>query len=153
MRASDTTRKIDPVKERVGAVQVHRTGKQVFPSAEVRRIVRAVLAGENLSGRSVSVVLTGDAGIQELNARFLGHERPTDVIAFPMDDPDLLGEIYVSEERAREQSAQFGVTFDQEMARLVIHGVLHLAGFNDTTRFQKQKMTTLEEKYLVDLGC
>jgi probable rRNA maturation factor len=131
------------------AVRVFRIIRGGFPSADVRRIVREVLAGENLSYRSVSVILTDDAGIQQLNAQFLGHDRPTDVIAFPMDEPDgLLGEIYVSEERAREQSAQFGVTFEQEMARLVIHGVLHLAGHDDATRSQKKKMTRLEDRYL-----
>jgi probable rRNA maturation factor len=135
------------------SIQVHRTSRRGFPSTEVRRIVRAVLSGENLSHRSVSVVLTDDAGIQKLNAQFLKHDRPTDVIAFPMDDPEgLLGEIYVSEERAKEQSARFGATFEQEMARLVIHGVLHLAGYDDLSPAQKKKMTELENHYLDALG-
>jgi rRNA maturation RNase YbeY len=88
----------------------------------------------------VEVTVAGDALLAELNKKYRGREGPTDVLAFPIgrDAPEpeeiwLWGEVYVSADRAREQAARRGVSLDEELAFLVAHGLLHLAGYGDET--------------------
>lgn len=86
-----------------------------------------------------------------MNKRFLGHDYSTDVIAFPLDD--LFGddaEIYVNLDRAKSQARQYGVSMREEVRRLLIHGVLHLAGYHDKTT-KEQTMMTLREDALLSL--
>jgi len=111
--------------------------------------VRRVLRTEGLTGARVSVVVVGNRAIQRLNREYLAHDYPTDVIAFPLLSEGLLeGEIYVNADRARMQASQYSVVFGHEVARLVIHGTLHLAGYDDTTRRGAGEMNRLEELHL-----
>lgn len=102
--------------------------------ADVRTLVRG-LNREIKPGRcTVNVVLVDDARIQELNRRFLRRNRATDVLAFPLAAREpggprgLLGEVYVSRDRAREQAKRYVVKYHDEVRRLVLHGILHLLG-------------------------
>lgn len=99
-------------------------------AALVRRLNREVRPEPG----TVNVVLVDDTTIRGLNRRFLKRNRPTDVLAFPMRDREaggtkgLLGEVYVSRDRARNQAKQYGVRYHDEVRRLVLHGILHLLG-------------------------
>lgn len=120
-------------------------------AAWLRRVVSTVLQAEaGGKGGTLSVVIVDDAEIRRLNAEYLGRDRPTDVIAFPLEDDsdDVWGEAYISADRAREQAADYGVTFEEEMARLVIHGVLHLLGYEDGDDASRDRMRMLEDAYL-----
>ncbi len=113
---------------------------------------RSVLREEMWRGNGIlSIVFVNDSEIQNLNLGFLGKERPTDVIAFPLDDEadEIWGEIYISVDRAREQAKTYNVTIHEELARLVIHGILHLLGFKDHTCSERKKMTDKENQYLL----
>jgi len=98
--------------------------------ALVRRLNREVSPGPG----TVNVVLVDDSRMRELNHRFLRRDRPTDVLAFPLKlrEPGgprgLLGEVYVSRDRAREQAKRYAVKYHDEVRRLVLHGILHLLG-------------------------
>lgn len=98
--------------------------------ALVRKLNRELEPGPD----TVNVVLVDDTTIRGLNRRFLKRNRPTDVLAFPMGDREaggtrgLLGEVYVSRDRARCQAKQYGVKYHDEIRRLVLHGILHLLG-------------------------
>jgi rRNA maturation RNase YbeY len=98
----------------------------------------------------IRIILTSDPQIRGLNARFLKRDRPTDVLAFPLGDgaDDVFGEVYVSIDRAREQAGRYGVGLKEELARLVIHGMLHLYGHSDRTRAGKTGMRKLEDACL-----
>ncbi len=112
--------------------------------------------GERIAGEyglgEVTVVLVDDAQIAELNRKFLGRDYPTDVIAFDLrGDPapeGPSGEVYVSLERAEEQAREFGVPLEEEVARLIFHGLLHLAGFEDGTPEEAKRMEEEVERYL-----
>ncbi len=80
--------------------------------------------------RELSVLLTGNQEIRELNREYRGKDKPTDVLSFPMEDPYMLGDIVISVEKAASQAAEFGCTLDEEAGRLVVHGVLHLLGYD-----------------------
>ncbi len=112
---------------------------------------------------NVNLVFTGDKGIAKLNESYLDHQGATDVIAFTLDkteddevfrvgghdsDDECSGEIYVNLERAMSQAREYDVTMDEEIARLAVHGVLHLAGWNDSNEAEKREMTKREDDAL-----
>jgi probable rRNA maturation factor len=78
------------------------------------------------------VVLTGDESIAVLNRDYLGHEGPTDVLAFHLHAPGEppVGDVYVGVEQARRQAGSFGATPGEEVLRLVVHGTLHVLGWD-----------------------
>ena len=86
-----------------------------------------------------------------MNAAYLKRRRTTDVLSFPLSDspdPLLEGEVYVNVDCARRQARRYGVTFRNEVARLVIHGMLHLLDYDDKRESEKRKMTRLEDAHL-----
>jgi probable rRNA maturation factor len=102
----------------------------------IERLVRRVARAEKCRARELSVVLVGNAEIRRLNRRFLGRDRTTDVMAFPISD-ELLGEVHVSRDQARIQARRYGVSLRSEILRLVLHGLLHLLG--DTHQTMRPK--------------
>ena len=116
---------------------------------ETLATLRSVLRNERSYYRWVSVVFINDKKSRQLNRMYLAHDYPTDVLAFRLDRRALLeGEVYVNLDRARGQANKYGVPFRNEVARLVIHGLLHLLGYRDTTAPSRLKMRKKEEKYL-----
>ncbi len=106
----------------------------------------------------LTIVLTDDAQIQELNNQFLGVDAPTDVLSFPAGelDPDsdelYLGDIVISVPRAQAQASAGGHAYQEEMQLLTVHGVLHLLGHDHGEPDEKQRMWALQSKVLVELG-
>jgi len=106
----------------------------------------------------LTILLTDDAQIQELNNQFLGLDAPTDVLSFPAGelDPDseglYLGDIVISVERARAQATTGEHPYPEEMQLLVVHGVLHLLGHDHGEPDEKQRMWALQSKALAELG-
>ncbi len=116
-------------------------------------VVRHVLKNECITNADVNIVAVDKKGMIKMNATYLNHWYATDVICFPLSEsPNLLeGEIYINIDQARTQARSYKETIQREYARLVIHGVLHLIGYKDNRKAQKQKMTGLENQYLDDL--
>lgn len=92
----------------------------------------------------LSILILSDKSIKELNKKYFNKNSPTDVIAFPMQkgefahiNPDLLGDVVISAQRASIQAKQLKHTIHQEIDILVVHGILHILGFNDDTEEKK----------------
>jgi len=120
-----------------------------------RQVLSLVLADQGFSSYDLTLVLTDNRYLHHLNRRFRGIDRTTDVIAFallegaPLPIPNrTLGDIYISLPRARSQARRSRVTPQEELARLMIHGVLHLLGYDHIRPGQVKIMQRLEEKYL-----
>jgi probable rRNA maturation factor len=99
----------------------------------------------------VSIALLGDEGIRDLNARYLGEDRPTDVIAFTLGEgAEAVGDVYLGVEQAHRQAAELGVPIREELVRLVIHGVLHVLGHDHPEGSERQDsdMFALQERIL-----
>lgn len=115
------------------------------------------ISGENDSP-SLSIRITDDAEMQDLNLRFRGIDKITDVLSFDGDfiDPDLesryLGDVVISYPRAEDQANSRGHTTAEELQLLVIHGVLHLLGYDHGTETEKKKMWSLQGKVLEKIG-
>jgi probable rRNA maturation factor len=113
-----------------------------------KTIIQKILKGENQAAKHVNVIFCNDKKILELNRRFRQISKPTDVLSFPFNDSDLLGEIYISMDTACRQAKEIGHSPDKEILRLVAHGMLHLLGHNHKKKPERTKMEALEQKYL-----
>ncbi len=97
----------------------------------------------------LSFIFTDDKNILDINRKYLNHDYYTDVITFDYTSKDLIsGDIFISVDTVRDNSLKFSQSFEQEIHRVIIHGVLHLLGFNDSTDQEKKQMRNLENKYL-----
>ena len=124
--------------------------------ADVRAVVRAVCASEGVAAYDVTVVLADHALVHCLNREWLEHDYETDVLSFSLDDDALSrgqldGEVYVDLDTAAERAPEFGTTARLEALRYVAHGLLHLAGWDDTTDAQRDAMREREDAVLADL--
>jgi probable rRNA maturation factor len=112
----------------VSEVVVH--GRNLpLPGKVVRRAVETVLRGERRDGL-ISITFLGRDAIRRLNAEHKGRDRPTDVLAFPLEGPEgeTIGDVYICPAVAREHAQALGISPRQELIRLVVHGTLHALG-------------------------
>ena len=111
--------------------------------------VRSVLSGEGRRTGAIAVIFIDGPRSRSLNRKFLGHDYSTDVVSFLLEEgKNLEGEIYVNLDRARVQASRYDVSFGNEVARLVVHGTLHLTGFDDRPAAAARRMKEREERYL-----
>lgn len=108
--------------------------------------------------KELSVLFTGDAGIAELNERYLGRKGPTNVLAFPMTEgsepavcPEMLGDVVISVETASKEAKQTGESLSEAIDRLLIHGILHLLGFDHEKSDSEADRMEREEKRLAEI--
>jgi probable rRNA maturation factor len=134
---------------------VHIVSQGVRHAIPRRWLMRAAVAAMRAVGArrdaELEVALTDDATIARLNRRFLGHRGPTDVLTFPGDERSgerVMGEIVISVERARAQARRVGWPVRQEAALLLVHGVLHLSGFDDRSARAAARMRRMERLVL-----
>lgn len=122
-----------------------------FGAAGVRRAVRAVLKAEKAGDRSVGVLVTGDRQIRRINKRFLNHDWATDVISFGLGEKGMLGDVVVSVDTARRAARDLGLSLKEEISRYLIHGTLHLLGYDDKAPKARRKMFKRQEMILKGL--
>ena len=98
----------------------------------------------------LNFIFTSDDILQELNQQYLGHSTFTDIITFDLSENKrkIEGDIYISIDRAKENARSFKEPYKREIQRLIIHGVLHLSGYKDTTKAEKEEMRAKEDYYL-----
>jgi probable rRNA maturation factor len=130
-----------------------------LPSALLERAARAALAHQKESPEvDLSIVLTGDARLKELNRDHLGIDAPTDVLSFPASEMDpetgarYIGDILISIPRARAQAKAAGHALDSEVQLLIVHGVLHLLGHDHAKAEEKALMWKAQAEILAQLG-
>ena len=118
----------------------------------IHKLVAFVCTGEQFTLDTLSIVLADHQTVRELNVSYLQHDYNTDVLSFPFNDPvaskAVDGEVYVDLDTAQERCAEFGVTFEEEAYRYIIHGLLHLMGYLDDTAAGKAAMKSREDHYL-----
>ena len=113
----------------------------------IRDLATRTLDSINRADSSLTVAFVRDPRIRELNLRFRGKPRATDVLSFPAGDdfePDYLGDVVISADAAARQAGEAGHSLEREVSELVIHGVLHLCGYDHET--DRGQMNRLEMK-------
>ena len=116
-----------------------------------KNILSSVLETESVVDSKINLIFGDDKLLNSLKIKFFNYDHLTDVIAFRINDyskAEVEGEIYISVARAIENAEKYGEPLSKELARLIIHGGLHLLDHRDKTDDEKNKMTALEDKYL-----
>lgn len=123
------------------------------PVSEIAtQLLLDVFNSEGFETVECTLIFTGDDYLSDLKKQFFQVDQFTDVIAFRLNDyaeQSVEGEIYISLPRAQENAGIYNEPFAKEVARLIIHGGLHLLGFNDKTDLEQQAMRKKEEEYLI----
>jgi len=123
----------------------------------VRGVLNKILKNLNCKDKEISLLFVDDEGIREINRRFLNRDYPTNVISFSMSEsefgninPHMLGDIVISVETAFRDAQQAAVEFDDELDFLMIHGLLHLLGYNheDAGKDEAMRMENREKELL-----
>ena len=117
----------------------------------VSKLVLLTLNNHNFKKSDITIIFGNDSLLTRLKKEFFQKDQLTDVIAFRLNDyelPEIEGEIYISLPRAKENAKLYKETYDKEILRLIVHGCLHLIGFDDRTKLEKLEMTTMENKVL-----
>jgi rRNA maturation RNase YbeY len=112
--------------------------------------INLVIKEEKLKPGFINFIFCNDNYLLELNQRFLGRDTLTDVIAFDYSESDeeVSGDVFISVERTSENAQKFGQLPEKEVLRVIIHGTLHLCGYDDHEANDKLLMTAKEDKYL-----
>lgn len=126
-------------------LEIADRGRPRTDRAFVARVVRAALDHVGRPDLPVSLLITDDAEIAELHGRFLGDATPTDVISFALDDG---AELVVSRETARRKAREHGHTVRAELALYVVHGILHVTGYDDVRARDRARMRTAEREVM-----
>jgi rRNA maturation RNase YbeY len=140
----------DPGPRRSGIQSINAHDTLRVRRAPVTAIVGRVLAGERARKALVSIVFVGDGAMRRIKRAFFGLPGTTDVVSFRLSDDrrPLEGEVYVNLDQARRQARIYRVAESEERLRLVVHGVLHLAGYVDGTAAERGRMRRREDHFL-----
>ena len=115
--------------------------------------IQSIIESEGFEVLEINYVFCDDIYLNKINVEFLNHDTFTDIISFDYSLGNQIGgDIYISVERVRENAENFNVTFENELHRVLIQGVLHYMGFKDKTEKDKTEMRNKEESCLLSLN-
>lgn len=122
---------------------------QLESPEQVVRWIEAVIDWRKAELVQLSFIFCSDTYLYDMNVEYLDHDTLTDIITFPYQEPPQIeGDIFISIDRVRDNAQLYEVPFEQELRRVIIHGVLHLSGQGDKTEAEAAKMRRLEEEAL-----
>ncbi len=124
-------------------------GAQIRDSRRLKTWIKAVVESEKRTLGEVAIASCSDTYITEQNTQFLGHNYPTDIITFGYNEGKIInGDLLISTDTVRSNAQRFGCTYTEELHRVIIHGVLHLLGYDDHTETDIRTMREMEAKCL-----
>jgi len=123
-----------------------------FPKLKRRKTtswIKSVISSEGKNSGEISFIFCSDAYLLEINRKFLNHDYYTDIVTFDyVIGSKISGDIFISIDRVAENSVDFDITFENELNRILVHGVLHLLGYKDKNEDDKLLMTEKENYYI-----
>jgi rRNA maturation RNase YbeY len=113
------------------------------------KLIKEIIRKEEKTAGEVSFIITHDEYLRKVNVRFLKHDYNTDVITFNYNSGEIInGEIYISLETVKENALNYKVSLSEELNRVIIHGLLHLTGYDDRKQGERKKMRIMEDYWL-----
>ncbi len=115
----------------------------------VSGFIRNIIKEEGFECGDINIIFCSDAFLHTINVEFLHHDYFTDIVTFDTSVEGVIsGELYISLERVRENAANYSVTFREEMIRVMVHGILHLTGYDDRCEEEQVFMRAGEDRYI-----
>jgi len=115
----------------------------------VTKWINASILNENFLCGDINIIFTSDKYLLEINKKYLSHNYYTDIITFSYNDNDIInGDVFISIDTVRKNAEKFNVSDEKEIHRVIIHGILHLVGYNDKTDEEQEEMTKKENYYI-----
>ena len=123
-------------------------GSAYTPNEEVySKWISEVISSENKSEGEINYIFCDDEYLLEINQQYLDHDTLTDIISFDYSmGNEIHGDVYISIERVKENAVDFNVSFEEELKRVLVHGVLHYCGYKDKTDSDEQLMRSKEDE-------
>lgn len=121
-------------------------------SVKTRNIIDRVIVKEGSVSGDLNFIFTDDKSLKKINIQFLCHDFFTDVITFNYNEGNLInGEVYISIDTVKINAINYNVSLREEVLRVMIHGILHLLGYDDKSKEEKARMRLLEDFYLREI--
>ena len=130
------------------SVDLHNKANIDLDQESIRGLLELVLSDNKHQAAEINIIITDDDSLRLMKKEYFNQDVYTDIIAFNIDEDPFEGELYISHDRVSDNAKKFDQTFEGELKRILIHGTLHLCGFDDQTKEDKLKMTSMEENYL-----
>ena len=126
------------------------TDKYKFNNEMINTLIKSTINSEGRKINSINIILTDDEFLRKMKKKYFKQDLYTDVISFNLEEQNenIEGEIYISMDRIIDNAKLLKSSINMELKRIIIHGTLHLIGYDDQTNYQKKHMTKLENKYL-----
>ncbi|MGM0461481.1 MAG: rRNA maturation RNase YbeY [Fibrobacterota bacterium] len=129
------------IASETGIIPVH--------SDPLEELTYRIYAGENIDpAQKTDLIFCSSQTIRRLNRISRSKDNVTDVLSYPFNDADFLGEIYICTDTAQNQAEEYGLTMEEEVSRLLAHGMIHLLGYDHLTEPERCIMEDIERKYL-----
>jgi probable rRNA maturation factor len=143
-------RLISPKKSKILVQNHHPSSGLPFNERSIKALVSRVFKSEKSKLNNLELNFVDDHRMKKINEQFLNHNYSTDIITFPYNKKknELEAEIFISIDTVTKNAAYYEVSFEQELKRVIIHGCLHLAGYDDRTRKEKEFIRNRENLYL-----
>jgi len=136
----------------LGTIQFNNNGisPAIKDKLKLKQFLVSIFRNEEVTFKSVSYIFCKDEYLLTLNQQYLNHDTLTDILTFTLSgkDPAIISEIYISVERVKENAISLKTGYQEELFRVMIHGILHLCGYTDHTPKQKALMRAKENYYL-----
>lgn len=138
----------------------NETNEEITEIPELEKLMDYAVSREKIAPVEFNIIFVDNAKIHELNRQYRNVDRPTDVITFALEDHEdiefadgrVLGDIYISIDRAREQAVEYGHSLKRELAFLCVHGFYHLLGYDHMTKEEEKIMFAKQEEVLNAYG-
>ena len=138
-------------------IKIKNLQKKKISLKDLRKLANRTLENQGIDGKEISILLVDDKAIKDLNKKYLKKNYPTDVLAFRMQDgefadlhQEILGDVIISLDTAASRAEEFKTSFKYEIQLYLVHGILHLLGFEDTSPGKQNKMKAVQEEILAD---